>query len=107
MANRGWVSAYLLILVLLCLGTGVSLFAQVAGGTFSGTVIDPAGRSVPKATIVIQNQATGVTNTVPTNTAGAYSVPSLLPGSYNITASMSGFISQKKTGITLTVGANE
>jgi hypothetical protein len=81
--------------------------AQVAGGTLSGTIIDPSGRAVPQAQIVIQNVATGVERIVTTNTDGFYIAVNLLPGDYQVTASASGFNTEVKTGITMNVGAQQ
>src|SRR6202040_438046 len=39
--------------------------------------------------------------------AGFYSVPNLLPGAYEITATASGFATEVRTGITLTVGTQQ
>jgi hypothetical protein len=84
-----------------------SLQAQVAGGTLSGTVVDKSGAVVPKAQIVITNTATGVTHSVTTNADGFYTAPNLLPGSYEVTTSAPGFATLVRSGITLTVGAQQ
>jgi hypothetical protein len=81
--------------------------AQVAGGTLSGTIIDPSGRAVPQAQIVIQNVATGVERIVTTNTDGFYIAVNLLPGDYQVTTSATGFNTEVKTGITMNVGAQQ
>src|SRR5580704_13556249 len=56
------------------------VWAQVAGGTLSGTVTDATGSVIPNAKLSIANIATRVTRSVTTDTAGFYSVPNLLPG---------------------------
>ena len=81
--------------------------AQVTGATLSGTVTDRSGGVVPKAGISIKNVATGVTRAVTTDPAGFYSAPNLLPGNYEITTAAPGFSSEVRTGITLTVGAQQ
>src|SRR6266576_5791210 len=69
--------------------------------------IGPIRRSSPQAAIAIKNIATGITRTSSTSTAGFYSVPNLLPGSYEIRASAQGFSTELQTGITLTVGEQQ
>src|SRR6202790_4979112 len=81
--------------------------AQVTGATLSGTVTDQSGGIVAKAGISIKNVATGVTRAVTTDPAGFYSAPNLLPGNYEITTAAPGFSSEVRTGITLTVGAQQ
>src|SRR6266849_8182751 len=81
--------------------------AQVAGATLSGTVTDQSGGVLPQAAISIKNIATGITRSSTTSTAGFYSVPNLLPGTYEIRAAAQGFSSVVQTGITLTVGEQQ
>src|SRR6476620_3513445 len=65
--------------------------AQEFRGSITGTVTDPNGAAIPGATVVVKNTETNVTNTVTTNDEGAYTVPFLLPGTYDVSASGSGF----------------
>src|SRR6202790_5429225 len=81
--------------------------AQVAGGTLSGTVSDPNGGGVPKASVVITNVATGVDREVTTNSDGFYTAVNLLPGSYQMKVTATGFNPEETTGIVMTVGAQQ
>jgi len=81
------------------------LYAQVAGGTLSGTITDPSGAAVASANVVIRNSATGVTREVSTNADGFYSAANLLPGEYEVTISATGFNTEVKKGITINVGS--
>jgi len=90
-----------------CLMVSLPLHAQVAGATLSGTVTDQSGGVVPQATISLKNIATGITRSNTTSTAGFYSAPNLLPGSYEVRAEAQGFSSQVQTGIKLTVGEQQ
>jgi outer membrane receptor protein involved in Fe transport len=84
-----------------------STWAQVAGATLSGTVTDASGATIPQAQISIRNLATGVTTAVPSNAGGFYSVPNLLPGNYEVKAFAAGFSTELRSGVTLTVGAQQ
>src|ERR1700730_14056344 len=84
-----------------------TVYAQVAGATLSGTVTDQSGGVVPRAGISIKNIATGVTRDSTADSAGFYSAPNLLPGTYEVTAAAAGFSSEAQTGITLRVGAQQ
>ena len=96
-----------LVVLVFSMATSASLQAQVAGGTLSGTVADPSGAVVPRARIVITNAATRVTRNITTDADGFYTAPNLLPGAYEVTTSAPGFASVVRTGITLTVGAQQ
>ena len=98
------ISAEVLALVLCVLYPG-PLQAQVVGGTISGTVVDNSGAVMGKATVSLKNMATGVTTNVTTNNQGLYSIPNLLPGTYQQTVSASGFETAIRNGITLSVGS--
>ncbi len=82
-----------------CLMVSLPLHAQVVGATLSGTVSDQSGGVVPQAAISIKNIATDITHTSTTSTAGLYSVPNLLPGTYEVRASTKGFSTELQTGI--------
>jgi hypothetical protein len=66
-------------------------FAQSDYGSIGGFVKDPSGGVVPKAKVVVKNEATGQDHQVNTNESGYYTVPSLQPGFYTITAEAPGF----------------
>ena len=67
-----------------------ALLAQT-NAALSGIVTDQTQAVLPGATITANNIHTGIKTTTKTNEAGVYSFPSLQPGSYEITAEMSGF----------------
>ena len=79
--------------------------AQVVGGTLSGTVSDSSGAGIPQANLVVRNVATGVERSVTTNSDGFYTTVNLLPGTYEVTISATGFSTQTGHGISMTVGA--
>ena len=81
-----------MVLSCLCVATA---FGQANNGTFSGTVADATGAVLPGVTITVTNTATGVVNTAISNEAGAYYIPSLIPGTYNVSAELPSF--QKET----------
>jgi Carboxypeptidase regulatory-like domain/TonB-dependent Receptor Plug Domain/TonB dependent receptor len=84
-----------------------SALAQVAGGTISGTVTDGRGGVIPHAEITITNVETGIGRSASTNEVGRYITANLLPGRYDVKFLALGFKTEVKTGIALTVGAEE
>jgi hypothetical protein len=85
----------------------VSMHAQVAGGTFSGRVTDASSAVIANAQVAARNAATGVTATTTTNSSGVYTLPNLLPATYEISVSATGFSTLVQSGVTLTVGAQQ
>ena len=71
-------------------GAGLS-FAQVATGTITGTVTDPSGASVPKATVVITHVDTNFSRTVHTDETGSFRATLLPIGAYSVSAEFAGF----------------
>jgi outer membrane receptor protein involved in Fe transport len=74
-------------------------FAQL-----NGTVVDPGGRAVVKAQVVVRDPDTNQSFQATTNDAGFFVLPNLPPGKYELTVTSSGFATYKQTGIVLTVG---
>lgn len=106
-AVKPWSVQLAAIFLLAMIFFPAALQAQVSGGTLSGTITDPSGRAVPQAEVVIKNVATGVEKTVTTNSDGFYTAVNLLPGDYQVSISAKGFNTETKTGITMTVGAQQ
>jgi len=56
-----------------------------------GTVTDPAGAVVPRATVTVRSSATGLTTNATTGPSGAFDVPRLAPGDYTLQVRAPGF----------------
>jgi hypothetical protein len=80
--------------------------AQGLFGTITGTVTDSSGAVLPGATVTVTNVATSVAKTLTTNGAGVYSATSLIPGTYKVEASLTGFKRAVVDAIALEVNAN-
>src|SRR6516162_8222710 len=100
MTRRFWLFAIL----------GVSLlgpWARVSSGQISaaaaqlnGTVRDPSGATIAKASITLRNTDTNRIS----NADGLYVFGSVLPGPYELVTEASGFAKSTQAGIVLTVG---
>ena len=75
-------------------------------GSISGKVLDPDGLALPGATVVITNAGTGFTREAITAETGAYSVPNLEPGTYDVAVTMAGFGTASRTGMVLSPGSS-
>jgi hypothetical protein len=69
----------------------VVVLAQSDVGTIVGFIRDQTGAVVPGAKVTILNEGTGEVHTVSSDAQGHYTLPSLPPASYSITAEASGF----------------
>ena len=68
-----------------------ALHAQVLYGSLVGTVTDQSGAVIPKAQIKASNPATGEEREVTTDAEGRYTIGNVVPGTYNLQVSASGF----------------
>ena len=79
--------ASLILPILMC----PVVFSQtMTTGDVSGTTIDPSGRLVVNATVVLKSTDTGESRTVQSNASGAYRFTFLKPGRYEISATSVG-----------------
>ena len=74
-----------------------------AVGTITGTVSDPSGAVIAGAKVTATRVETGVAQFTVTTSAGAYTIPSLVVGTYKVEAAAPGFKSGTAEGITLDV----
>lgn len=88
----------LLSLLLLC---ATAALAQSPNGTISGIVLDPSGRVIAGADVVIVNDVTGVHYAGTSNGEGIYAIPNLPPGPYRMQVSRTGFNTLIKPDIVL------
>jgi hypothetical protein len=82
-------------------------FAQFADrAVITGVVADSSGAAVPDARVTITNEGTGVQTVVGSNSAGNYTTPPLILGTYRVDVSKTGFKGFFHEGIVLTGGVN-
>ncbi|HEU0142079.1 MAG TPA: TonB-dependent receptor [Bryobacteraceae bacterium] len=78
--------------------------AQTGNASISGQINDPSGAVIPGAQVSIRNVATNVTHSTLSSADGRFSVTSLIPGEYTLTASFQGFRTAERGGLVLRVG---
>src|SRR5262245_47055415 len=89
-----------LVVLAIC---GVLLGQSAGTGALTGTVTDPAGAIVPKATVTLTNTQTNQVRTATTGADGSYRITLLPPGTYSAKFSASGFKTSEVPSIVINV----
>jgi hypothetical protein len=92
------------VLALLAIATTGTAFAQIQGGTISGSVRDEQGGVLPGVTVTAQG--VDATQTFITEATGEYRFLNLAPGPYKITAALQGFTTMVRDNVIVSVGRN-
>jgi hypothetical protein len=88
------------LVLLLCLSASIAAFGQV-NAVVGGTVSDSTGALIPGVEVTATNAATGIVTTRLTNESGNYDFASLQPGTYTVSAALSGFQTQTYNNVQL------
>jgi hypothetical protein len=104
--SRFVLSAVLMVVMAIALTFPSNLHSQSKSTTasLSGTVADPSGARVPKATVKLINPELGITRTGTTSTTGEFSFALLLEGTYSLEVRAPGFKTTRQDRIVLTAG---
>src|SRR5262245_2258706 len=96
--------AVLLLMIGTSICEGAFAQAQAASADLKGTILDPSKAGVVGATGTASNVNTGVTRSTVSDQSGEYRLALLQPGEYDVRVEMTGFATQRRRGIILTVG---
>ncbi len=88
--TRRWIGMFAVAVVVLSLFSTAAL-ADELYGRIRGTVTDPSGAVLPGVVIKATNVATGVSKSTTSNADGLYELPGLIPGTYSVSATKTGF----------------
>jgi hypothetical protein len=77
--------------VVLSLALITVLFAQGERGAITGLITDPSGAAIPNVAVTATLLQTGIETKAVSTAAGLYRMPYLPPGSYRVSAGLSGF----------------
>jgi outer membrane receptor protein involved in Fe transport len=91
--------------LLLSLPAARAAAGQAVRGAVLGTIADKTGGVLPGVTVTVTNTETGVAQNTTSDEQGRYSVSDLLPGTYTVESSLSGFQKVLRQGIRVVVGA--
>jgi hypothetical protein len=104
-ASREWVRLFALcVLGIAALGFDpfvVPLTAQTLYGSVVGNITDPSSAAVPGAIVTLVNTETGFNRKVTAGDGGAYSVPDLQAGRYDVSIVAPSFANFTQQGVTV------
>jgi outer membrane receptor protein involved in Fe transport len=80
--------------------------SNVATGQVFGSVKDPGGDALPGVGVQVSNESTGFTRATTTDASGFFRIDLLPSGTYDIRADLSGFKSEIKRGVNVTLGSS-
>ena len=95
----------ILAAALFAASTSIATAQGTTTSSVTGTVVDSSGGVLPGATVVVKNNATGSSLTTVSNESGVFSVPSVYPGVYTVSVSLSGFKSYVLSELTVSLGS--
>ncbi|MBI3210324.1 MAG: TonB-dependent receptor [Candidatus Solibacter usitatus] len=81
------------------------LWGQGQYGSMNGTVKDSTGAVIPGSKVTIVNTATGQSTTTAAGDDGSYTIPQIMPGTYNVTVEQASF--KKATANAVKVDINQ
>lgn len=91
---------FALAAVVILLGSATQIFAQGFQGGIRGAIKDSGG-VIPGVDVTLTNDQTGVTRSTAANEVGEYNFPNLDPGAYTLTATLQGYKTYKRAGLTV------
>ncbi|MGA8026283.1 MAG: carboxypeptidase-like regulatory domain-containing protein [Bryobacteraceae bacterium] len=97
-------------MVLLAVWISLPWACRAQGETTSaiaGQVRDATGAAVPEAHVTISNNGTGLTRSVPTDSAGRFQFPQLTPGTYTVQVAVPGFEEQQNNSVAAPLGRTQ
>jgi len=92
------------LLSFLAVFSTAALAQQGQFAAMQGRILDESGAALPGVTIVVTHQGSGVFRQAVSNPDGSYYVTGIVPGTYRITAELSGFRKYERSDITLQIG---
>src|ERR1700739_4458402 len=102
-----WQLSMAVLLATILLGFSEQARSQAVNATLLGAVTDSSGAPVANVNMTITEMNTGISRTSETNESGNYVVPDLPPGTYTVTAELSGFKRASRVAIDVIVNTTQ
>ncbi len=98
-------SRWICVLLLTLLAIPIAAIAQSTRGELAGTVKDTSGAVIAGAKIVATQTDTGAVSQTVSTSAGAFRIPELAIGRYNVNVSAPGFSTASNKGVLITINS--
>ena len=85
----------------------IPVSAQQGTGELRGRVLDAQNAVLPGVTVVARNEASGIFREIVSGADGSFFMSALTPGSYEISAQLSGFKKYGRKGVRVEVGKTQ
>lgn len=105
--NAAGLVSRLAMFLLVALVTAPLVYGQFDTAAVLGTVTDPTGAAVPRATVTLRNVGTGVTVTALSDESGNFQFFNVRIGTYTVAAESAGFTKAITENIQVTVNARQ
>ncbi|MGZ8853469.1 MAG: carboxypeptidase regulatory-like domain-containing protein, partial [Thermoanaerobaculia bacterium] len=93
-----------LIVVVVLAAIAVPLAAQQGTTEIRGRILDPQGAALPGVTVMIKNEDTGMYRQTVSDKDGVYFISGVTPGTFELTAELTGFNTFKRQHQRLEIG---
>ena len=90
--------------IILCAVMTAAAGAQEFRGAITGRITDESGGALPGVTVTATSVATNVASSTTTNGEGDYNILYLTPGTYTVSAELSGFKKIIRSGVEVRIG---
>src|SRR5262249_10929876 len=81
--------------------------AQQGTGELQGRVVDQQNAVLPGVTVVARNEASGLYREIVSGADGSFFMSAMIPGSYDVSAQLSGFKKYQRSGVRVEVGKTQ
>lgn len=93
------------VAALAILGLAAGALAQTFQGSIRGLITDTDGGVLPGVSVTLEDEGTGVTRTAVSNAVGEYVFANVQPGTYTVSAELSGFAPFVSEGLIVGISA--
>jgi hypothetical protein len=101
---QGFRAVAAVMLVLAVSPASAAAQARLTGADLAGSIVDQTGAALPGVTVTATNVETNVSRSTTTDQRGRYTIAALPPGTYQIAASIPGFVTERRDQAVLQLG---